>query len=162
MVRSEVYKNSQPAVGWCETICKFVDYLDKVDISNNAPKHQRTRCLNHFLSVATQIFKWVPRRSEKIARSHRTRSSVFEKNKREGRLSPQRIEIGKEAFFLKNHQFLHRHGHTIGGTVTNGNKVAGESTNGGKADERWSYSNWQKLHHFKNSAMASTVRHEPS
>ena len=40
--------NSQPAVGWCETFCKFVDYLDKVDISYNAPMHGRTRYLNHF------------------------------------------------------------------------------------------------------------------
>ena len=58
-------------------------------------------------------------------------------------------KLEKKLFFLKNHQFLHRHGHTIGGTVRNGKKVAGESTNGGEADEPWSYSNWQKLHHCK-------------
>ena len=107
--------------------------------------HGRTRYLNQFfLSVATQIFKWVPWRSEKIARSLCKRSFVFEKNKGEGRLSPQRIEIGKEAFFLKNHQLLHRHRHSIGGTMTNGKKVAGESTNGGKADEPWSYAKLAK------------------
>ena len=139
-----------------------MDYLDKVDIFYNAPKHQRTRCLNHFLSVATQIFKWVPWRSEKIVRRSLQALFCVREEQGRGKTCTPRDRNWKRSFFLKNHQFLHRHGHTIGGTVTNGKNVAGESINGGKADEPWSYSNWQKLHHCKNSAMASTVRHEPS
>ena len=158
-----VCKNSQPAVGWCETFCKFVDYLDKVDISCNAPMHGRTRYLNQFFFVSGDPDLQVGP-VEKREDCKKSLQALFCVRKEQGRgktFTPKERNW-KRSFFLKNHQILHRHGHTIGGTVTNGKKVAGESTNGGKAGEPWSYSNWQKVASLQKFCNASTVRHEPS
>ena len=47
--RDEVYRISQQATGCDETRCKYLDYLDKVDMSYNAAQHQRTRYLHQIV-----------------------------------------------------------------------------------------------------------------
>ena len=37
----ERYRNSQLAVGWTETYCRYLDYFTTVDITHYAPHHQR-------------------------------------------------------------------------------------------------------------------------
>ena len=130
--------------------------LDKVDISCNEPKNQRTRfCTRWFSNAVTQTFKRVAPRIDKILRKQCRCCSVVEQNKEEKILPSRKIkkqdkgmnqtrrskknwgdqvETGKKPS-LKNHQLLRRHGHPVGGTVTSGKKAAGNNTNGGKTDE---------------------------
>ena len=42
----EQYRNTQLANGWTETYCRYLDCLTTIDISQNAPYHQRSRFEN--------------------------------------------------------------------------------------------------------------------
>ena len=42
----ETYRNSQVAIGWTKTYCKYLDYLHMVGISYTALYHQRCRYEN--------------------------------------------------------------------------------------------------------------------
>ena len=90
-------------LSFCEDSRRIISELGNVEllkVGKTKPTWENS-LFESFLSVATQIFKWVPWRSEKIVRKLCKRAFVCEKNKGEGRLSPQRIEIGKEFFFCE-------------------------------------------------------------
>ena len=41
--KDEQYRKSQLDLGWTEAYCRCLDFLTKIDISHNAPYHQRNR-----------------------------------------------------------------------------------------------------------------------
>ena len=90
-LNDETNRNSQVAIGWTETYCKYLDYLCTVDISYTAPNHRRSRDENTItMKSGDPDLQAGPMAKREDLRKQRRCCRVFKKNKEKKVHSSQR------------------------------------------------------------------------